>query len=164
MMGSYFLSFVELRSTGQPKAAVPTKTIPHRLCTFLWACSVRRYNFPLMTLGNSEEYRVGIRHFNGREFYDAHEVWEDVWRESHGMEKQFLQGLIQAAVALHHHSTGNVVGACSLMARARRNLDACPEEFGEIRLGELRGALGEWRAAVVAGESKPRLPVIVGVE
>ena len=61
-----------------------------------------------MTVGSADGYRRGIRHFNAREFYDAHEVWEDVWRESQGMEKRFLQGLIQAAVALHHHSTGNV--------------------------------------------------------
>ena len=116
-----------------------------------------------MALENSEGYRVGIRHFNAREFYDAHEVWEDVWRESHGLEKRFLQGLIQAAVALHHHSTGNVVGACSLMERARRNLGGCPEEFGEIRLGQLLAARGVWRAAVVGGESAPGPPMIVGV-
>ncbi len=111
-----------------------------------------------MTFG--EQYQVGIRHFNAREFYDAHEVWEDVWRESHGIEKRFLQGLIQVAVALHHHSTGNVVGACSLMARARRNLEACPGEFGGIRLAELLAALGEWREAVVRGESEARIPSI----
>ena len=114
-----------------------------------------------MTFG--ERYQVGIRHFNAREFYDAHEVWEDVWRESHGMEKHFLQGLIQAAVALHHHSTGNVVGACSLMARARRNLEACPEEFGGIRLAELLAELGAWREDVVRGESEPRVPSIAGL-
>ena len=117
-----------------------------------------------MTLENSEGYRLGIRHFNAREFYDAHEVWEDVWRESDGMEKRFLQGLIQAAVALHHHSTGNVVGACSLMERARRNLAGCPEEFGGIRLGELLESLGEWRAALVGGEPAPGHPVIVVME
>ena len=111
-----------------------------------------------MTFG--DRYQLGIRHFNAREFYDAHEVWEDVWRESHGMEKRFLQGLIQAAVALHHHSTGNVVGACSLMARARRNLAECPGEFGGIRLAELLGALGEWRAAVARGESDLTVPRI----
>jgi hypothetical protein len=115
-----------------------------------------------MTFG--ERYQLGIRHFNAREFYDAHEVWEDVWRESHGIEKRFLQGLIQAAVALHHHSTGNVVGACSLMARARRNLAACPGEFGGIRLGELLAELGEWREAVVSGASEPRFPVIAAVK
>src|SRR5271169_4425477 len=117
-----------------------------------------------MTPADSEKYRRGIRHFNAREFYDAHEVWEDVWRESHGMEKRFLQGLIQAAVALHHHSTGNVVGACSLMERARRNLAGCPEEFGGIRVGALLVALGEWRAALVSGEASPERPVIVVVE
>jgi predicted metal-dependent hydrolase len=78
------------------------------------------------------------------------------------MEKRFLQGLIQAAVALHHQSTGNVVGACSLVERARRNLAGCPEEFGGIRVGELLVALGKWRAAVVAGEAAG-CPVIVGL-
>ena len=114
-----------------------------------------------MTIENSQGYRRGIRLFNAREFYDAHEVWEDVWRESHGTEKKFLQGLIQAAVALHHQSTGNVVGACSLVERARRNLAGCPEEFGGIAVGELIAALGEWRAAVVRGDV-PGCPVIGG--
>jgi predicted metal-dependent hydrolase len=114
----------------------------------------------IMTVGSADGYRRGIRHFNAREFYDAHEVWEDVWRESQGMEKRFLQGLIQAAVALHHHSTGNVVGACSLVERARRNLAGCPAEFGGIRVGELLATLGEWRAALVSGETAPVCPVI----
>jgi predicted metal-dependent hydrolase len=113
-----------------------------------------------MTLADSAGYQRGIRLFNAREFYDAHEVWEDVWRESHGIEKKFLQGLIQAAVALHHQSTGNVVGACSLVERARGNLAGCPEEFGGIAVSELIAALGEWRAAVVAGQSELRCPVI----
>jgi predicted metal-dependent hydrolase len=111
-----------------------------------------------MTFG--DRYQVVIRHFNAREFYDAHEVWEDVWRESHGMEKRFLQGLIQAAVALHHHSTGNVVGACSLMARARRNLAGGPGAWGGRRGGEWRAALGEWREAVASGQAAPGVPRI----
>ena len=109
-------------------------------------------------------YQRGIRHFNEREFYDAHEVWEEVWRESSGLEKKFLQGLIQAAVALHHHSTGNLVGACSLMERARRNLAACPAEFCGIRVGELVEATRVWRAAIVGGEAAPACPVITAVE
>src|SRR5947209_4391015 len=92
-----------------------------------------------MTLEESAGYRRGTRLFNLGEVYEAHEVWEDVWRESAGLEKKFLQGLIQAAVALHHHSTGNVVGAGSLMARGLRNLEECPAEYGGIQLDELRG-------------------------
>jgi uncharacterized protein len=115
-----------------------------------------------MSLKSSEGYRRGIRLFNAGEFYDAHEVWEDVWRESQGLDKKFLQGLIQAAVALHHQSTGNLVGACSLVERARGNLARCPAEFGGIAVGELIAELGEWRAAVVAGEDGPRCPMIGG--
>jgi predicted metal-dependent hydrolase len=117
-----------------------------------------------MKLGSADGYRRGIRHFNAREFYDAHEVWEDLWRESHGMEKRFLQGLIQAAVAFHHHSTGNVAGACSLMERSRRNLAGCPQEFAGIRVAELLAELGEWREALVSGKSAPELPEIFVVE
>jgi len=115
------------------------------------------------TTATAHDYDRGIRLFNAREFYDAHEVWEDVWRESQGLEKRFLQGLIQAAVALHHHSTGNVVGACSLMARAQKNLAECPVEFGGIHVSSLLEALTQWRAALVGGGSAPPHPVILKV-
>jgi len=113
---------------------------------------------------NSDGYQRGIRLFNAGEFYDAHEVWEDVWRESQGMEKRFLQGLIQAAVAFHHHSTGNVAGAGSLMERARKNLAGCPAEFGGIRLEALLESLERWRTALPAGGAVPDHPLIVPVE
>ena len=113
-----------------------------------------------MTL-ESAAYHRGIRHFNAREFYDAHEVWEDVWRESHGLEKRFLQGLIQAAVAFHHHSTGNVAGARSLMERAHKNLAACPPYFGCIGVCALLRSLEHWRAALADGGTMPEHPIIV---
>jgi uncharacterized protein len=113
---------------------------------------------------NADGYHRGIHLFNAREFYDAHEVWEDVWRESEGLEKRFLQGLIQAAVALHHHSTGNIVGAYSLIERARKNLAACPEEFGSIRVGALLDSLAQWRAALTNGGNTPKHPVILLLE
>lgn len=112
----------------------------------------------------SDAYHRGIRHFNAREFYDAHEVWEDVWRESHGLEKRFLQGLIQASVAFHHHSTGNSVGAYSLMERAHKNLAACPTDFGRINLSPLLESLQQWRASLARGAATPVHPVIATVD
>ena len=56
-------------------------------------------------------YLKGIEHFNKREFYDAHEVWEDVWNDEHGEAKAFVQGLIQFATALHHFEAYNLKGA-----------------------------------------------------
>ena len=105
-------------------------------------------------------YRRGIELFNQRKFFDAHEVWEDVWRETIGPRKKFLQGLIQVAVAFHHHSTGNVVGACSLMERGRRNLEKYPEHFLGIRVEELRAALVRCRARMLSDGSLPEFPKI----
>lgn len=106
----------------------------------------------------------GIELFNQQHFYDAHEIWEDVWRESIGYEKKFLQGLIQAAVALHHHSTGNLVGACSLLERSRRNLAAYPEDFGGIQLAALITSLAAWRESLLSGGPKPAFPNVHRLE
>ncbi len=106
----------------------------------------------------SSTYSRGIELFNHGEFFDAHEVLEDIWRESAGPEKKFLQGLIQVAVALHHHSTGNLRGARSLMDRAGRNLEPYPDQFYGIELGQLRIALAAWQEAMALGAEVPPQP------
>ncbi len=57
-----------------------------------------------------ERYLKGIQHFNKREYYDAHEIWEDLWHEEHGEANHFVQGLIQFATALHHFEAHNLKG------------------------------------------------------
>jgi len=56
-------------------------------------------------------YRQGIEHFNDCDFFEAHETWEELWTEYRGPGRRFYQGLIQAAVALHHFGNGNIRGA-----------------------------------------------------
>ena len=73
-------------------------------------------------------------------------------------EKKFLQGLIQVAVAFHHHSTGNLVGARSLLGRARKNLAGYPEGFLGIRVAGLLESLAKWQAVLASGGSKPAFP------
>ena len=70
-------------------------------------------------------YLKGIEYFNECDFYEAHEVWEDLWAEHQGPSRKFFQGLIQAAVCLHHFGNGNVRGARKLYNSCRtRYLDA----------------------------------------
>jgi predicted metal-dependent hydrolase len=109
---------------------------------------------------DSARFREGIKLFNNAEFFEAHEVLEDVWRAAPTADKKFLQGLIQAAVAFHHHSTGNAVGARSLLARAQRNLSGYPREFRGIPLERLLESLGRWQAALEDGQPVPPLPRI----
>src|ERR1700704_598640 len=111
-----------------------------------------------------QRYQHGIELFNRAQFYDAHEVLEDVWRASIDPEKKFLQALIQTAVALHHYSTGNVTGCRSLMARALRNFHGYPEGFCGVELKPLRISLGEWQKALAAGSPLPPLRRLKVVE
>jgi predicted metal-dependent hydrolase len=110
---------------------------------------------------DEETYLRGIRLFNSADYFEAHEVLEDVWRAASGPEKKFLQGLIQVAVALHHHSNGNVVGARSLLVRATKNLSDYPENFGGIQLPELLHSLAQWQEALAEGTSVPSFPRFV---
>src|SRR6185503_690713 len=45
----------------------------------------------------------GVELFNAARFYEAHEVWEEVWRSTTPEPKDLLQGLIQVAVGMVHH-------------------------------------------------------------
>lgn len=50
--------------------------------------------------------------FNRQEFFECHEVLEDLWRPlPPGPEKTFLQGLLQVGVGYYHWQRGNAVGA-----------------------------------------------------
>ena len=60
--------------------------------------------------------------FDEEDFFGAHEILESFWVSYRGDDRDFYKGLIQAAVALHHASTGNAVGAEGVGARARRLL------------------------------------------
>ncbi len=70
-----------------------------------------------------EKYLEGIRLFNEEDFFECHEVLEDLWQETLGAEKKFYQGLIQAAVALFHFGNENLGGARKLYQAAREKLD-----------------------------------------
>ncbi|MDP6485084.1 MAG: DUF309 domain-containing protein, partial [Nitrospinota bacterium] len=41
--------------------------------------------------------REGVALFNGGEYWESHEAWEDIWREGNPTERLFYQGLIQVA-------------------------------------------------------------------
>jgi len=67
----------------------------------------------------------GLLLFNEGRFYDAHEVWEDLWRATTDPSlKTCYQGLIQAAVGMHHLGRRNETGARSQLGKSIRNLQA----------------------------------------
>jgi predicted metal-dependent hydrolase len=73
----------------------------------------------------------GIRLFNECEFFEAHDVWEELWSDYQGPSRKFFQGLIQTAVCLHHFGNGNIRGAKKLYFGSRSYL----EEYRPRHLG-----------------------------
>jgi hypothetical protein len=114
-------------------------------------------------------WRRGLALFNAGRFFDAHEVLEDLWREAprNSRLRRHLQGLVQLAVAFHHQSKGNYVGARSVLERALRNLSGVEESFPELDMKRLRASLKPWREHLaedrqkVGSVSQPELPKLL---
>lgn len=96
----------------------------------------------------THEFNKGIDLFNRGHFFDAHEILEDVWRASPRDRplRRHLQGMVQLAVAFHHVSTGNHLGASSVLHRALRNLTGADRSFPDLDLIRLRADLSLWQS------------------
>jgi predicted metal-dependent hydrolase len=96
------------------------------------------------------KFRRGCEQFNARQFFDAHESWEEIWLGSPEPDKSFLQGIIQIAAAFHHYTYGNMRGARSLLEAGLRRVAPFPPRHNGIQLEMLREAAREWAAAFAA--------------
>ena len=60
----------------------------------------------------------GLQAYEEKDFFEAHELWEELWSEYYLDDKTFIQGLIQLAVSFVHLGNGNLNGAKSLMKKS----------------------------------------------
>jgi predicted metal-dependent hydrolase len=85
---------------------------------------------PTPTPDFEPRYLAGVVLFNRRDFFEAHEVWEDLWLSPEvGADRRFVQGLIQAAVGLFHFGENNLRGAKKLYGTARTYMEAYPSPY-----------------------------------
>src|SRR5262245_17599079 len=81
-------------------------------------------------------FLAGLNFFNDGRYFEAHEAWEDLWRQTSGPAKRFYQGLIQAAVGLHHLHHDNRTGARSQLTKSLANLEGAPPDLHDVALGD----------------------------
>lgn len=107
-----------------------------------------------------QRYIQGIEYFNDCEFYEAHDVWEELWADYRGPSREFYQGLIQVAVALHHFGNGNIRGAHKLYVSSRNYLRSyCPKHLG-CDIDHLFDEMAECFADVLASEEEfPKIDI-----
>jgi hypothetical protein len=84
----------------------------------------------LLGVMKDSRYLAYISHFIGdRDYFECHEVMEELWLEEG--RSPLLQGLLQAAVGLHHWDNGNRSGAVKLMNAALSKLSI----YADVVLG-----------------------------
>ena len=67
---------------------------------------------------NDDRFVTGMKLFNSCEWYKSHDIFEEIWHETCGPERQILQGILQVAVAEVHLENGNTNGATILYGEA----------------------------------------------
>ena len=108
-----------------------------------------------------ELYLKGIEHFNVCDFYESHEVWEALWTDDQGPSRKFYQGLIQAAVALHHFGNGNIRGARKLYYSSRKYLEPYGPWHEGIDLDQFLSQFERCLAEVIASdEAFPEIEIV----
>lgn len=101
-------------------------------------------------------YLAGIVLFNRHDFFEAHDVWEELWADADSPERRFYQGLIQAAVALLHFSNGNIRGAAKLFRSSRDYMAPYGAHYLGFDIGGFWRQMGHCFAELHA---QPGLPV-----
>ena len=116
------------------------------------------------------ELLQAIDDFNRGDWFDCHESLEELWVGEDGEMRDFYQGVLQVAVALHHWRDGNFGGAVRLLAtgagylrRVRpvcQRIDVAYLVVASDRLREELEILGPARMADLAPEFIPRLRLV----
>lgn len=108
-------------------------------------------------------YRASIRLFNEREFYECHEVLEDVWLDVVDGTETFYKGLIHLATAFIHLYRGRHGASVSRFASAREYLERFAPGHMGLDVAALVANAADWEAELARGvcayadERVPRL-------
>jgi len=103
----------------------------------------------------------GARLFNECEFFESHDVWEELWADYQGPSRKFYQGLIQTAVCLHHFGNGNIRGARKLYNSSRNYLEPFRPHHEGIDLDKLFVELEACCAEIIASEEQfPKIEIV----
>jgi len=104
-------------------------------------------------------YLEGIRRFNERRFFEAHEVWEGLWLDCDQSDRRFYQGLIQVAICLHHFGNGNTVGARKLYRSGRAYLERYGATYRGLDIHALAAGIERCCLVILDGTDFPQAKI-----
>jgi hypothetical protein len=89
--------------------------------------------------------RQGIELFNRGEYFECHEVLELEWKADPAPHRVLYQGMLQAAVTLHHLRRGNWQGATIMLRRALGHLEPFAPAWRGIDVADLLDEMRRWQ-------------------
>ncbi|HET6374017.1 MAG TPA: DUF309 domain-containing protein [Candidatus Polarisedimenticolia bacterium] len=102
----------------------------------------------------------GVSLFNSGLFFEAHEAFEDLWREEVGDTRLVYQGLVQVCAGFVKLQRGQPGAARVLMAKGLLKLEAAPREcWPPLLIADLSAQVREAIRALDQG-AVPASPVL----
>ena len=80
----------------------------------------------------------GLRAYEEKDFFEAHEFWEELWSEYYLADRTFIQGFIQLAVSFAHLGNGNLNGAKSLLKKSADKFSSFSGVHRGININKLK--------------------------
>lgn len=122
-------------------------------------------------IGNLDPHYSGyFELFNRQEFYEAHDVLENLWLpDRHGANGNFYKGLIQLAGAFVHLQKNRLRPSAALFKLAQSNLVKYPSQHEHLDVAECLKLISKWLTSLesqnftvnpLTVENSPRLTLL----
>ena len=66
-----------------------------------------------------ELFHKGLMEYELMDYFEAHEIWEELWSDYYLEDRKFIQALIQLSVSFVHIGNGNLIGAKNLLKKSK---------------------------------------------
>ena len=92
---------------------------------------------------NYEEsyFERGMAEYEKGDYFQAHDIWEELWSDYSQKDRLFIQGLIQLSVSFVHLQNGNLTGARNLLMKCRPKFDNYSGNQRGINIQDLKESL-----------------------
>ena len=85
----------------------------------------------------------GLQAYEEKYFFEAHELWEELWSKYYLADRTLIQGLIQLAVSFVHLGNGNLNGAKSLLNKSAEKFSSFSGVHRGINIDNLKKQIME---------------------
>ncbi len=90
-----------------------------------------------------EKAVAGMTTFNHGDFFEAHEIFEEVWQDEKSHGRDFYRALIQISVAYLQIERGNFRGAVKMFTRVQQWLAKLPDQCRGVDIAALKMEINE---------------------